>query len=104
MIKIKKKSKKMNKYLFRYLVILVFTTLSFNFASAEKVECELLSPIKKKIYQGYCKSVEKKNAAAQLSNNKDNNQEKSKSLLKKGLGKINMDSKLTDWIKDQRKK
>ena len=94
----------MNKYIFRSLVILVFTTISFNFASAEKVECELLSPIQKKIYQAYCKSVAKKNAAAQLSNNKNDIQEKSKSLLKKALGKINTDSKLTDWIKDQRKK
>ena len=93
----------MNKFIHRTLIAFIFSVLVSNLASAEKVECDLLSPMQKKIYQAYCKSIAKKEAAANNSSN-NNNIDKTKSLLKKGMGKLNTDSKLTDWVKERMKK
>jgi|TARA_B110000444_G_scaffold246120_1_gene267311 hypothetical protein len=82
----------MKKYTLRVLLITFFSITFFNFASAEKVNCDLLSPMQKKIYSAYCKSIAK---------NKANNEN---SVFKKGLGKLNTDSTLVDWWKKQSKK
>ena len=97
--KIKKKRKKMINKLFKIIMISTISTVtSFASLHAEKVDCDLLSPMQKKIYQAYCKSV-----SAESKNSKGETIAKTKSSLKKGLGKLNTDSKLMDWIKGNKK-
>lgn len=81
------------------ILILLFTfTLFANASYAEKVECELLSPIQKAIYKAYCQAEAKK-AGNNNSNAKKNLKttgEKAKSILGaiKGKIKLNTDSTL----------
>ena len=87
------------------MISTISTVTSFASLHAEKVECDLLSPMQKKIYQAYCKSVsaESNNSKGETIAKTGETIAKTKSSLKKGLGKLNTDSKLTDWIKGNKK-
>ena len=74
-------------------IAVFYTSVSY----AEKVECDLLSPIQKKIYKAYCQAEAKKSGNVSSSvESKDSKLNKAKNsvggVLKKL--KINTDSKL----------
>ena len=82
-------------------IILSICVLMFysNIALAEKVECELLSSIQKKIYKAYCQAEAKKMGSTDTKTGSKstggvytNVKEKTGSLFKKM--KVNTDSKL----------
>jgi len=86
--------------------ILSITLLVFlinNFAFAEKVECDLLSPMQKAIYKAYCQAQLKKTENSNESSKKTFNfKEKTGQLMKKL--KVNTDSKLFKTGKYSEKK
>jgi hypothetical protein len=84
----------------------IFVLFYSNITYAEKVECELLSPIQKAIYKAYCQAEAKKkgNLSSNASNSStvSNIKEKTGGLLKKL--KVNTDSKLFKTGKYKEKK
>jgi len=82
----------------KIFIIITTTILLSNISYAEKVECDLLSPIQKKIYKAYCSSIAKEN-----NKNANKTMDKTKSVMKKGLSKFNTDSTLVDWLKKKSK-
>ena len=82
------------------IYILTFIFALFNSSSyAEKIECDLLSPIQKAIYKAYCKAEAKKNAKSATSipseNKVNTSGDKAKSLLKSIGGKIKLNTDST---------
>ncbi len=95
----------MKKYL---LSLIVFLTISLSLNAAEKCPWKLGDPI---IKTGPCKTenVKEKKAkkklfkeGSKLSETASNLGGKAKNVSKKVLGKLNTDSKLTDWIKNKK--
>tara|TARA_B110000967_G_C18630607_1_gene433440 strand:- start:144 stop:413 length:270 start_codon:yes stop_codon:yes gene_type:complete len=75
----------------------IYTLISFSTVYAEKVECDLLSPIQKFIY---CKSIAKKETKQNKSIESQNKTiVKTKSFLKKVTSKLNTKSTLGDKLK-----
>ena len=103
--KTKKNIKKGKKMIKKFVVIsTIYTLISFSTVYAEKVECDLLSPMQKKIYQAYCKSIAKKETKQNKSIESQNkNIVKTKSFLKKVTSKLNTKSTLGDKLKGLRK-
>jgi SNF2 family DNA or RNA helicase len=94
-----------NKLMKLIIISTVSTVMTFPSLHAEKIECDLLSPIQKKIYQAYCKSVERQATAnkAAGTDTKGETITKTKSILKKVLGNLNTDSTLVDKMKGEKK-
>ena len=87
----------MKKIILTTILVLFYSNVTF----AEKVECELLTPMQKAIYKAYCQAEAKKkgtNSSGSVSNIK----EKTSGIFKK-LG-VNTDSKLFKTGKYKEKK
>ena len=82
----------------------MYVMISFSSLYAEKIKCDLLSPMQKKIYQAYCKSIEKQAAkkSGTVDSKKNKSLTKTKLFLKKFTGKLNTDSILVDKIKGKK--
>ena len=82
----------MKKIILSTILVLFYS----NIVLAEKVECELLSPMQKAIYKAYCQAEAKKKQNISTSTNNSstvsNIKEKTDGLFKKL--KVNTDSKL----------
>jgi hypothetical protein len=82
----------MKKIILSTILVLFYS----NIVLAEKVECELLSPMQKAIYKAYCQAEAKKKQNISTSTNNSstvsNIKEKTGGLFKKL--KVNTDSKL----------
>ena len=96
MIRQRKKTK--GNKMIKKLILLVSLSMFYTSASyAEKVECDLLSPIQKKIYKAYCQAEAKKSGNVSSSTSSTdgalNKAKDSVSGIFKKL-KINTDSKL----------
>ena len=92
----------MKKIILSTILVLFYSNIAF----AEKVECELLSPMQKAIYKAYCQAEAKKkrNISTSTSNSStvSNLKEKTSGLFKKL--KVNTDSKLFKTGKYKEKK
>jgi hypothetical protein len=92
----------MKKIILTSILVLFYSNITY----AEKVECELLSPMQKAIYKAYCQAEAKKegNLSSNASNSStvSNIKEKTGGLLKKL--KVNTDSKLFKTGKYKEKK
>jgi|OM-RGC.v1.031840821 hypothetical protein len=92
----------MKKIILTSILVLFYSNITY----AEKVECELLSPMQKAIYKAYCQAEAKKkgNLSSNASNSSTvgNIKEKTGGLLKKL--KVNTDSKLFKTGKYKEKK
>ena len=82
----------MKKIILSAILVLFYSNITF----AEKVECELLTPMQKAIYKAYCQAEAKKKQNISTSTNNSstvsNIKEKTDGLFKKL--KVNTDSKL----------
>lgn len=82
----------MKKIILSAILVLFYSNITF----AEKVECELLTPMQKAIYKAYCQAEAKKKQNISTSTNNSstvsNIKEKTGGLFKKL--KVNTDSKL----------
>ena len=96
MIRQRKKTKR-NKMI-KKLILLVSLGMFYTSASyAEKVECDLLSPIQKKIYKAYCQAEAKKSGNVSSSTSSTDGTLKKAKVSVAGIFKklkINTDSKL----------
>ena len=92
----------MKKIILSTILVLFYS----NIVLAEKVECELLSPMQKAIYKAYCQAEAKKKQNISTSTNNSstvsNIKEKTGGLFKKL--KVNTDSKLFKTGKYKEKK
>ena len=92
----------MKKIILSTILVLFYSNIAF----AEKVECELLSPMQKAIYKAYCQAEAKKKANISTSTSNSstvsNIKEKTSGLFKKL--KVNTDSKLFKTGKYKEKK
>ena len=92
----------MKQIILSAILVLFYSNITF----AEKVECELLSPMQKAIYKAYCQAEAKKkgNISTSTSNSStvSNIKEKTGGLFKKL--KVNTDSKLFKTGKYKEKK
>jgi hypothetical protein len=93
MIRQRKKTKG-NKMIKKYILLVSLGMFYTSASYAEKVECDLLSPIQKKIYKAYCQAEAKK--SGNVSSSTDGALNKAKDsvggIFKKL--KLNTDSKL----------
>ena len=78
----------------KIILILTATILFSNFSYAEKVECNLLSPIQKAIYKAYCAAEAKKKMTTTSSDREKLSDNKTLKAAKKILGTGNTDSTL----------
>lgn len=82
----------MKQIILSAILVLFYSNITF----AEKVECELLTPMQKAIYKAYCQAEAKKKQNISTSTNNSstvsNIKEKTDGLFKKL--KVNTDSKL----------
>ena len=97
----------MKKVILYTILVMFYSNITF----AEKVECELLSPMQKAIYKAYCQAEAKKKSASSSrtsssgtssSGTINNIKEKTGGILKKL--KINTDSTLFKTGKYKKKK
>lgn len=92
----------MKKVILYTILVMFYSNITF----AEKVECELLSPMQKAIYKAYCQAEAKKKSASSSrtssSGTVSNIKEKTGGILKKL--KINTDSTLFKTGKYKEKK
>lgn len=92
----------MKKIILSAILVLFYSNITF----AEKVECELLTPMQKAIYKAYCQAEAKKKQNISTSTNNSstvsNIKEKTGGLFKKL--KVNTDSKLFKTGKYKEKK
>ena len=99
MIRQRKKTK--GNKMIKKLILLVSLGIFYTSASyAEKVECNLLSPIQKKIYKAYCQAEAKKSGNVSSSTSSTSSTNGALNKAKDSVGgifkklKINTDSKL----------
>jgi len=80
----------------KIILITSFLILTMNTSYAEKVECELLSPMQKVIYKAYCASESSSSNSVKESIGSKGNKivGSGTNMLGKVFGKINTDSKL----------
>ena len=92
----------MKQIILSAILVLFYSNITF----AEKVECELLTPMQKAIYKAYCQAEAKKKQNISTSTNNSstvsNIKEKTDGLFKKL--KVNTDSKLFKTGKYKEKK
>ena len=95
---IRKRKKKKGKKMIKKIILLIVVTVFYaNFSYAEKIECDLLSPIQKKIYSAYCKAEAKKMGKTSVATDKSNKELGKVSSFFKKLKipvNVNTDSKL----------